>query len=403
MPLMMRVFVDSLSASGLIEGWAQGESQRRPLGLEFWLAGQRVGAAKAVIFRADLLQAGIGHGHYGYRCQLRPKSKAHGRLEIREIGSAAVLAEHDIPADRAIAPVRRGTKPVESLLVKAAGWTMADFTGAVPALDVEAILADLGARRFVTYLYRFLLGRWPDAHEYGHYLPHMKRGVLNGMDVVRIVLGSDEHKAKHIVPPAPFDARYPFKMLETERPDAVSPLAGLHGQAIHDWLRQAVLVDSPWTAAFMPVQFIEEEMRLLCHPPAAGTTLARIDGLPLSGPSRLGLRLSLPNHASAPVEMAMLLASHKLRDEQAAAIFAGAEAAGFTGWKILTGGGARTVLCTGNAGLRGGKLYIGTRMAAGARGCDNAWASVRELVALDGLDAARVATPAKDNVIWLAG
>jgi len=151
------------------------------------------------------------------------------------------------------------------------------------------------------------------------------------------------------------------------------------------------------------VQFHEDESRLLCHPPGFGTTLARIDALPLSGPSRLALRLSLPNRASAPVEMAVLLASHKLRDEQAAAIFAGAAAAGFTGWKRLTGGGARTLLCTGNAGLRGGKLYIGSRMADGAGNCDNAWASVVELAVLDGLDMARITQPSKDNVIWLAG
>jgi hypothetical protein len=400
---MTQVFVDGLSPSGLVEGWARGQSERQPLGLEFWLQGERVGAAKAELFRADLLNAGIGHGHYGYRCRLRPKSKAHGTLEIREIGAAKVLAVHEIAPDKAVAPARRGTKPVESLLIKPPAWTMADFTGAVPALDVERILADLGARRFVTYLYRFLLGRWPEPQEYAHYLPHMKRGVLNAMDVVRIVLGSEEHKAKHIIPAAPFDARYPFKMLEAERPAALSPMAGLDGQSIHEWLRRAVLVSSPWADAASPVQFIDEEARLLCHPPAVGTTLARIDGLPLSGPSRLGIRVAVPNSASAPVEMAMLLASHKLRDEQAAAIFAGAAAAGFTGWKTLTGGGSRTVLCTGNAGLRDGKLYIGTRMAAGARGCDNAWASVCELVALDGLDSARVAQPAKDNVIWLAG
>jgi len=400
---MTRAFVDTLSASGLIEGWARGGNEHQPLGLEFWLDDERVGAAKADMFRADLLNAGIGHGHYGYRCQLRPRAKMHGRLELREIGSRAVLALHDIPPEKALTPVRRRTRPVEYLLVKPPSWTMADFAGAVPSFDAEKILGDLGPRRFVTYLYRFLLGRWPEPQEYAHYLPHMRRGVLNALDVVRIVLGSDEHKAKHITPAAPFDARYPFKNLERERGPADSPVEVQDHAGGSTWLRQAVLVDSPWAGVMPPVQFHEDESRLLCHPPGFGTTLARIDALPLSGPSRLALRLSLPNRASAPVEMAVLLASHKLRDEQAAAIFAGAAAAGFTGWKRLTGGGARTLLCTGNAGLRGGKLYIGSRMADGAGNCDNAWASVVELAVLDGLDMARITQPSKDNVIWLAG
>jgi hypothetical protein len=400
---MTRVFVDNLSPSGLAEGWACGADENQPLGLEFWLENERIGAAKADLFRPDLLAAGIGHGHYGYRCQLKPKSHRHGRLEIREIGTQTVLSVQEIEPGRALEINRRATKPVEHLLARSASWTMADFAGAVAALDAEKILNDLGPHRFIAYVYRFLLDRFPYAHEYAHYLPHMRRNIINARDVVQIVLGSDEHKSKHIIPAAPFDPRYPFKTLQRERPPAASPMAGLHNPGRTAWLRSATLVASPWAMAGSPLQFEEKEARLLCHPPAYGMTVAKIDALPLTGASRLGARLTLPNRASAPVEMALLLASQTLTNEQAAAIFAGAEAAGFTGWKTLTAGGVRTVLCTGNVGHKGAKLYLGSRMAAGAANCDNAWASVSELVALDGLDLARVAQPVRDNVIRLVG
>jgi len=205
------VYIDLVTPAGLVEGWARSASQDNPLVLTVWLDGAWVGAAVACAFRRDLLDAGIGHGHFSYRCKIRRRQADHGYLEIRDAGGNATLASYAIEPN-GLVPNRKGKRrAIESLLVEPAKWSMTDIEDHLEALDLETSLMELGPKRFIAMAYRFLLGRWPGPREYDSYLPEMRRDRLSATDIFRAILNSDERKNKGRDPLSPFDPGYPLR------------------------------------------------------------------------------------------------------------------------------------------------------------------------------------------------
>jgi hypothetical protein len=203
-------YIDRVTPAGLVSGWAHQENQTGPVGVELWLEGEFVAAATAAAFRRDLLTAGVGHGHYGFDCWIRPRAARHGVLQLRISGRPGALAEYKIDAST---PLGRGPakiQTVEALLERRAQWSMDDVERNLGALDLSENYAKLGPRRFIARVYRFLLGRWPDATEYDFYLNDLSRGLIGAVDIFSIVNGSDERKRSSVAPLSPFDPRFPL-------------------------------------------------------------------------------------------------------------------------------------------------------------------------------------------------
>jgi hypothetical protein len=176
-----------------------------------WLDGRQVAAATASAFRRDLLAAGIGHGHYAYRCKLCLDEVSHGVLELREAGGDTAVASCNIEPG-ILTPNRRVTRrTIESLLVAPARWSIDDVEAHPEALDLETNLMELGPKRYIAMVYRFLLGRWPDAHDYDFYLPNLRRDLISATDIFRTIFNSSERKNNGLEPMSPFDPGYPFR------------------------------------------------------------------------------------------------------------------------------------------------------------------------------------------------
>jgi hypothetical protein len=204
----VEAYIDHVSAAGVVSGWARSAELPAPVGIELWLDGECVGAASACAFRRDLLEAGLGHGHYGFECRIRAKAR-HGVLELRETGGQTMLARLTIaPGLLCEAPATPRT--VESLLTRPDQWGMEDVARHIQALALDFNLSALGPSRFIARVYRFLLGRWPDPPEFDFYLNDLSQGVISATDVFRIVAGSEERKRSQVTPLSPYDPKFPF-------------------------------------------------------------------------------------------------------------------------------------------------------------------------------------------------
>jgi len=209
--LVIDARIDLVSSAGVVEGWAKCEDRSEPVEVTLWLVDRQVGAATASAFRRDLLAAGIGHGHYAYRCKISLDEVAHGVLELREAGGNTALASFAIEPGT-LTPNRHVTRrTIESLLVAPARWSMGDVEAHPEALDLETNLMQLGPKRYIAMVYRFLLGRWPGAHEYDFYLPNLRRDLISATDIFRTVFNSAERKNNGLEPMSPFDPGYPLR------------------------------------------------------------------------------------------------------------------------------------------------------------------------------------------------
>lgn len=208
---MIEAHIDFVSPVGIVDGWARHPSQPGPVNVTLWLEGIWVGSAIASAFRQDLIAAGIGHGHYAYRCKISCNGLAAGRLELREAGSDAPLTHCMVEPGHLIEDRQKQRRTVESLLVAPKRWSMDEVASHLEALDLEASLLARGPRYYVATIYRFLLNRWPDQGEFDFYLPDMRRGLLSATDIFRIIYESAECRNSRVEPLSPYDPKYPFR------------------------------------------------------------------------------------------------------------------------------------------------------------------------------------------------
>lgn len=205
----VEAYIDHVSSEGVVSGWARSDAHRGPVEVELWLAGERAAAATACAFRRDLLEAGVGHGHYGFNCRIRSSGALQGILELRVRGTSATISQFTIPA-ALISDGQPEPQTVESLLTRPDLWSMEDVERNLEALALEDNLSVFGPRRYVSRVYRFLLGRWPDPPEFDFYPNDISQGVISATDIFRIVAESDECKRSLVTPLPPFDPKFPF-------------------------------------------------------------------------------------------------------------------------------------------------------------------------------------------------
>jgi len=375
-------WIDQVSQTGLVQGWAREIDQVRPLRLQLWLDGEEVGGATAACFRSDLLLAGIGHGHYGYRCQLRPGVALQGKLQLREPGSSRVLAEMPLVAgDRGVA-AWDSAQTVDSLLSSLVRWSMADVGNAIGALELEAHLSRWGSRRFIAMVGKFLLDRWPEATDYGQFQHDLDQGAISADACFGAVLDSTERRNNGLAPVSPYDGRFPFGLCGARgaaaKPASIVSSVAPQSEYDTDLLVSAILISAPWNNPCAQLLYDEARARLLCHPAATGAAVARIETSVMRGPIRARVRVSVDHARSQPIEFAFVVGRGREGDAELLMRFQ-AECDGLLRWSRVSYGDHHLLEADSDVDTGPVRLYFGTRMACGASN-DFAWAHFSELV-----------------------
>lgn len=208
---MIEGHVDQV-ARGLVLGWARGARNSRPCRVAVLLDGVVLGEAVAGLFRRDLLQAGIGHGHHAFAARLRVALPA-GEHALRLRGADGGTAGEGTIGEGTVAvpePETRRPLTVEDLLARGDRWRAEDVAGRIDCLALEANLLRMGATRFVECCYRFALGRWPHAHESAPPAGALQAGTLAPDALMRTMLASPERAGIDEPPPSPYDPSFPF-------------------------------------------------------------------------------------------------------------------------------------------------------------------------------------------------
>jgi hypothetical protein len=217
-------FIEMINTSS-VTGWALSEEPRAPVQVEIWIENKCLGSTIATSFRRDLLEAGVGHGHYGYEYQFRSGDLRQGMLELREAGKSGPLATSYIDFTNDELAEQDRTQTFESLLRKTPIWSMTDVAKNIVALELDQNFIELGANRYISQVYWFLLGREADEAEVSVQLQNLANRVTSPTSLFEDLLNGDEFKTRGLQPVSPFDGRFPFKTSNCIRSSAAINVA----------------------------------------------------------------------------------------------------------------------------------------------------------------------------------
>jgi hypothetical protein len=209
---MRRCFIDATTSHG-ITGWAVGSRQDVPCRLRIESDGRPLAQAVARGFRRDLLDAGIGHGHYGFTARFETRLPlAEHMFSVFEVGVDEIMPGNCqdvfmLAGDPPAAPMR-----VEELLEQVDHWTDDDLLRHVGLLKLDANMAAMGVARFVDVTFKYTLARWADpadAHSYGKAL---RDNEITPDGCFRTLLMSEERRTVHMPLVSPYDSQFPYEL-----------------------------------------------------------------------------------------------------------------------------------------------------------------------------------------------
>ena len=193
----------------MFHGWLRDSERPAANRVHITYAGEKIAEAVAGLFRADLLQAGYGHGHHGFLARL---------LRPLPPGPAVVMIH--LPASEAEAPMQvevpalepPGEERVENMLCQPPGWSVADVAGHPGCLFPRANCARLGRAAFTDAVFRFVFGRWPSKAESRLNIDSLAAGRITPRALLLECLHSRERADLATALPGPFDPLFPFKL-----------------------------------------------------------------------------------------------------------------------------------------------------------------------------------------------
>ncbi len=160
-----------------------------------------------MLFRPDLLRAGLSHGHHGFAARLRSQLPAgRASLTLRLNGEPPIALRIDVPG---IVP--GPPRSVEQLLAPPAPWTAADLLAHSACLPWPQFQLAMGIDRFVDAAFRFVLQRWPSKAEGQVHARALARGAIKAEDLVVKLLRSRERADMPSGLMSPFDPEFLFR------------------------------------------------------------------------------------------------------------------------------------------------------------------------------------------------
>jgi hypothetical protein len=210
--------LDVITPDGFIEGWAwdREDDYDTPI-IDIVHDGEVIATGPAHRFRADLLDAGVGHGWYGFRC--RPaRSFEIGKsysltLVARKTGEVVAgpteleMAEDSEPGILSVADILHGSG--SPIIVSD------QLKGTIAA--IRRFIATNGVEQFVDYGYCYVLGRPADPGGLRNYARLIAEEALAPLRFLSELIGSEERRASswRMIPPS--DPAFPFKPVRKPR------------------------------------------------------------------------------------------------------------------------------------------------------------------------------------------
>ena len=201
--------IDALTSGGVFLGWVRDDERPDACRVRVAYAGEMVAEAVANLFRRDVLQGGLSHGHHGFQARLMrplPPGPAMVMLHLPAQGAAAPM-QVDVPELEPPTPER-----VEDMLHQPSGWSVADVAAHPACLYPEANCARLGPARFTDAVFRFVFGRWPSEPESRMNAQSLAAGRITPRGLLLELLASRERAELTAALPGPFDPRFPFTL-----------------------------------------------------------------------------------------------------------------------------------------------------------------------------------------------
>jgi Family of unknown function (DUF6212)/Domain of unknown function (DUF4214) len=394
--LVIEGYVDQVDATGLVYGWARNRHSAQPCIVEIRQNGKIVAETVADEFRVDLLDAGLGHGHYGYVAQLRGAVASDSALELYLAGTEHRLNPDDNRTWSILSETARPVVTVEALLAARRRWSAEDISRNLSALQLDRNLEEMGPARFLDVTYKYLLGRWSDQAGYQAYQQALTHRTLSAEAFFRTMLESEEYKQSGHGLGGPYDSTFPFRLLPAELPEVAEADASTMGNdgTVEEALSAAVplvlaldqvaMVSEPWQGEQQPVRHDPNQNGVFCHPPVSGIALGRLSAV--LGPCRLQARLHIGNELSAAVDFAVAFAPSGMADEAVnAALMTGqtdAQSLTFSGWQTVRPGGDRPIELLSPPSTGSYNIYFATRMGADSDHNHYAWAVFADIVCL---------------------
>jgi len=204
-------FLDKVTSAGYIEGWARDERKKSPCVLQILQDGKVIAEAVADTFRKDLLEAGIGHGHYAFCARIygaQPGESELGAQDKHSGMAVSVLGErrHSIPK------LRRPRPTTVRDILRRRQWTIDDLLNHTACLQLAENLQNMGPERFVDVTCMFLLARWMGEQE-AHHMRQLENGEISPEQFFRDLATSNEVAARAGALPGPFEGRFPYNVV----------------------------------------------------------------------------------------------------------------------------------------------------------------------------------------------
>jgi len=211
---MLKGYLDAVTSSGHIEGWAyDSESPLSPLNVSIIAHdGRELGQGMACSFREDLLNAGHVAGWCAFRIKL-----THSTTGILSFGLVVInqQAQPSLVLHQAVPYVVREEAPIR---------TIADLVTADPtqigSLDqlrgfdslFNAFIKAQGIDAFVRAAYLYLLHRPADASGHAAYKKYLRSKKVSPYGLLRAIADSGEYRSRPRQHFAPTNPAFPFRV-----------------------------------------------------------------------------------------------------------------------------------------------------------------------------------------------
>ena len=208
---MLRGYLDSVTPSGFVEGWALDDAAPlSPLAVAVLTAkGEEIASGHANLYRDDLAASGIGYGWGAFRLALSvdPRAVLGPPLHLVEAATRASLVSgpaqwrEDEGSDIADLDALRASDPT---VLRSAE----QLEGLAPLFD-ECARA-WGAEAFVGAAYLYVLGRSVDPSGLESFTRQLRARRLTPYAVLMTLAESGEFVERGRVIPAPTEPGFPF-------------------------------------------------------------------------------------------------------------------------------------------------------------------------------------------------
>jgi hypothetical protein len=210
---MLRGFLDVVTSSGHIEGWAYDSEDALGAMRVRIIAddGRELGSGSAHAYREDLAGAGHAAGWCAFRVRLAESTgvRTFGLVAVDRAGREIILYRQAVPyAVREETPIRS----LPELLVS--DPTLIESLGQLRGCNplFEQFIEAKGAAAFVAAVYVYLLSRPADGSGLTAYQAHLRSSRVSPYDLLVRIADSDEYRSRpryHWAPTAP---AFPFRL-----------------------------------------------------------------------------------------------------------------------------------------------------------------------------------------------